>query len=108
MIPLPGAFRILGQSSYYCSILCNEVGDEPPPAHRARARVVAVAVGRDSRIAYLGGTIGLLQTMHPAIGAGLVEHSNFFHDPVDRVFRSLPRILGAVYDDDADATAAGP
>jgi uncharacterized protein (DUF2236 family) len=58
----------------------------------------------DSRIAYLGGTIGLLQTMHPAIGAGLVEHSNFFDDPVDRVFRSLPSILGAVYDDDADAT----
>ena len=58
----------------------------------------------DSRIAYLGGTIGLLQTMHPAIGAALVEHSNFFDDPVDRVFRSLPSILGVVYDDDADAT----
>ncbi len=58
----------------------------------------------DSRIAYLGGTIGLLQTMHPAIGAALIEHSNFFDDPVDRVFRSLPRILGTVYDADGNAT----
>jgi uncharacterized protein (DUF2236 family) len=52
----------------------------------------------DTRIAFLGGTIGLLQLMHPAIGAGVLQHSNFFEDPSDRVFRSLPRILGAVYD----------
>lgn len=56
------------------------------------------------RIAYLGGTIGLLQTMHPAVGAGLVEHSDFFDDPVDRVFRSLPSIVGVVYDEQADET----
>ena len=58
----------------------------------------------DSRIAYLGGTIGLLQTMHPAIGAALIEHSDFFDDPDDRVFRSLPSILGVIYDDDAHVT----
>ena len=52
----------------------------------------------DTRIAFLGGTIGLLQLMHPAIGAGVMEHSDFFGDPFDRVFRSLPPILGAVYD----------
>ena len=52
----------------------------------------------DSRIAFLGATIGLLQLMHPAIGAGVLEHSDFFGDPYGRVFRSLPRILGAVYD----------
>src|SRR2546428_5085792 len=52
----------------------------------------------DSRIAFLGGTIGLLQLMHPAIGAGVLEHSDFFGDPYGRVFRSLPRILGVVYD----------
>ncbi|MBV8979768.1 MAG: DUF2236 domain-containing protein [Acidimicrobiia bacterium] len=57
----------------------------------------------DTRIAFLGGTIGLLQLMHPAIAAGVLEHSNFFEDPADRVFRSLPRILGAVYDGDAAA-----
>jgi len=52
----------------------------------------------------MGGTIGLLQTMHPAIGAALIDHSNFFEDPADRVFRSLPAILGTVYDVDAEAT----
>lgn len=58
----------------------------------------------DNRIAFLGGAIGLLQLMHPAIGAGVLEHSNFFDDPADRVFRSLPRILGAVYDRPAAST----
>ena len=52
----------------------------------------------DTRIAFMGATIGLLQLMHPAIGAGVMEHSDFFGDPYDRVFRSLPAILGAVYD----------
>ncbi len=58
----------------------------------------------DTRIAFLGSTIGLLQLMHPAIGAGVLQHSNFFEDPAGRVFRSLPRILGAVYDADPHAT----
>jgi uncharacterized protein (DUF2236 family) len=59
----------------------------------------------DTRIAFLGGTIGLLQLMHPAIGAGVMDHSNFFEDPYGRVFRSLPRILGAIYDGpEAEAT----
>lgn len=58
----------------------------------------------DTRIAFLGSTIGLLQLMHPAIGKGVLDHSNFFDDPTDRIVRSLPRILGAVYDADGDAT----
>jgi len=60
----------------------------------------------DMRIAFEGGTAGVLQTMHPAIGYALIEHSNFFDDPVDRVFRSLPGILGTVYDGPA-APATG-
>lgn len=56
------------------------------------------------RIAFEGGTAGLLQTMHPAIGQGLINHSDFFDDPVDRVFRSLPGILGAVYSPQAGKT----
>lgn len=52
----------------------------------------------DTRIAFMGATIGLLQLMHPAVGAGVMEHSDFFGDPMGRVFRSLPAILGAVYD----------
>lgn len=59
----------------------------------------------DMRIAFEGGTAGLMQTMHPAIGQGLIDHSDFFEDPVDRVFRSLPGILGTIYDGpDADDT----
>jgi len=42
--------------------------------------------------------------MHPAIGAGVLQHSNFFEDPTDRVFRSLPRILGAIYDAEPETT----
>ncbi|EFV12818.1 oxygenase MpaB family protein [Segniliparus rugosus] len=53
----------------------------------------------DSRIAYAGGMAGVLQTMHPVIGQALVDHSDFFDDPMDRVFRSLPGIVGVVYDD---------
>src|SRR5260370_33191261 len=52
----------------------------------------------DTRIAFLGGTIGLLQLMHPAIGAGVLEQSEFFNHPYGRVFRLLPSILGVVYD----------
>lgn len=59
----------------------------------------------DTRIAFMGATIGLLQLMHPGVGAGVVQHSDFFNDPYDRVFRSLPPILGAVYDrEGADQT----
>lgn len=58
----------------------------------------------DMRIAFEGGTAGLLQTMHPAIGYALIEHSDFFNDPVDRVFRSLPGILGTVYDGQGETT----
>jgi len=57
----------------------------------------------DNRIGFLGPTIGLLQLMHPAIGAGVLQHSDFFRDPFGRIERSLPLILGVVYDDpDAD------
>ena len=58
----------------------------------------------DTRIGLLAGPIGLLQTMHPAIGAALIDHSDFFDDPADRVVRSLPSILGTVYDDPAQRT----
>lgn len=49
--------------------------------------------------ALTAGSIGLLQTMHPAIGQSLEDHSNFFEDPLDRIFRSLPHIMRVVYAD---------
>jgi uncharacterized protein (DUF2236 family) len=51
----------------------------------------------DQRMAFTGLTAGLLQLMHPAIGAGVIDHSDFFNDPWDRVFRSIPQIMSVVY-----------
>jgi uncharacterized protein (DUF2236 family) len=52
----------------------------------------------DSRHALLAGRAGILQTMHPAIDAGLREHSDFFDNPWNRIIRSAGPILGVVYD----------
>lgn len=48
---------------------------------------------------------GVLQAMHPAISAALLQHSDFFENPWNRLLRSAPPILGVVYDGDrADRT----
>src|ERR1700712_1222761 len=47
---------------------------------------------------------GILQAMHPAISDGLVEHSDVFGDPLDRLLRSAIPILGVIYDDGPDGT----
>jgi len=60
----------------------------------------------DQRMGFTGLTAGLLQLMHPGIGAGVIGHSDFFNDPWDRVFRSIPQILSVVYGG-PDAEAAG-
>jgi uncharacterized protein (DUF2236 family) len=44
------------------------------------------------------GRAGTLQNMHPAVSGALQDHSNFFDNPLDRLFRSLPPIYGVVYD----------
>jgi uncharacterized protein (DUF2236 family) len=58
--------------------------------------------GGDLRIGLTGLSAGVLQLMHPAIGRGVAEHSKFFEEPWDRVFRSIPRILGTIYNEDGD------
>jgi len=58
----------------------------------------------DRRLGLTGLSAGLLQLMHPAIGAGVAEHSRFFEDPWDRIVRSIPQILGVVYDPDPEET----
>lgn len=40
---------------------------------------------------------GLLQSMHPAISAALLEHSDFFDNPTNRLLRSGPPIADVVY-----------
>ncbi|WP_019876389.1 oxygenase MpaB family protein [Sporichthya polymorpha] len=49
---------------------------------------------------------GTLQNMHPAVNSALQQKSNFFDNPWDRLFRSIPPILGVVYDDRPDDTGA--
>ncbi len=57
----------------------------------------------DRRIAFTGLSAGLLQLLHPAIGAGVAQHSDFFNDPWDRIIRSVPQIMGVIYDPDPEA-----
>src|SRR5579863_7755631 len=57
----------------------------------------------DHRLAFTGLSAGLLQLLHPAIGAGVADHSNFFEDPWDRIIRSVPLIMGVVYDPQAES-----
>jgi uncharacterized protein (DUF2236 family) len=59
--------------------------------------------GGDRRLAFTGLSAGILQLLHPGIGAGVSEHSNFFTDPWDRILRSIPQILGVIYSRDAEA-----
>lgn len=60
----------------------------------------------DSRGLLFLGRIGTLQNMHPAVGAALQDHSDFFANPMDRLFRSIPPILGVVYDPPGSTTGA--
>jgi uncharacterized protein (DUF2236 family) len=58
----------------------------------------------DQRLGFSGLAAGILQLMHPAIGAGVVQHSAFFTDPLDRIVRSIPEILGVIYDEQPERT----
>ena len=44
--------------------------------------------------------------MHPAIAAGLIDHSDFFENPMGRLARSAGPILGVIYDPDPAATGS--
>lgn len=59
----------------------------------------------DRRFYLLFGRIGLLESMHPAVGAALVQHSNFFDNPMDRLLRSNEAVMRSVYAADGDAWA---
>lgn len=62
-------------------------------------------LGDRRHLLFLGRT-GTLQSMHPAVGAALQQHSDFFADPWERLFRSIPLIMGVVYDPSEAGTAA--
>lgn len=59
----------------------------------------------DARGLLLAQRAGVLQNMHPVISRALIEHSDFFENPLDRLIRSGAPILGVIYDDPAGGTA---
>ncbi|MFB7664267.1 oxygenase MpaB family protein [Kitasatospora sp. NPDC056138] len=60
----------------------------------------------DWRAVLLALWAGSMQNMHPALGAGVEQHSRFFEERWERLFRSLYPIAGVVYDGpDAARTA---
>jgi uncharacterized protein (DUF2236 family) len=49
-----------------------------------------------------------MQLMLPGLGAGVTDHSDFFGDPLDRIYRSIPAIWGSIFaTDDADGDHRG-
>jgi uncharacterized protein (DUF2236 family) len=55
-----------------------------------------------------GSAAGIMQLMLPGLGAGVTDHSNFFDDPFDRIFRSIPYIWGSIFAaDDAEGDERG-
>ena len=62
----------------------------------------------DGRSMLTGTSAGLLQLMHPGLGAGVAEHSAFFTDPWGRILRSIPQIWGTIFAaDEAEGRARG-
>ncbi|MGK5557273.1 oxygenase MpaB family protein, partial [Actinomadura kijaniata] len=50
----------------------------------------------DLRSLLPGAAAGLMQLMHPGIGAGVARHSAFFDAPFNRIHRSVPQIWATV------------
>lgn len=89
----------------------GDVGDEKPAPTRGRPKVEGAPVGPgsllwstagDPRSLMPGTSAGILQLMLPGLGAGVTDHSNFFDDPFDRIFRSIPLIWGSIFASDDD------
>ncbi|GAA2281310.1 oxygenase MpaB family protein [Actinomadura sp. NPDC048955] len=59
----------------------------------------------DLRSLLPGAAAGLMQLMHPGIGAGVTEHSAFFDAPFDRIHRSVPQIWATILAPDGAARA---
>jgi uncharacterized protein (DUF2236 family) len=62
----------------------------------------------DPRSLLPGTAAGIMQLMLPGLGAGVSDHSNFFDDPFDRIFRSIPFIWGSIFTaDEGEGGARG-
>ena len=66
------------------------------------------SIAGDPRGLIPGTAAGIMQLMLPGLGAGVTDHSNFFDDPFDRIFRSIPYIWGSIFAaDDTEGDARG-
>jgi len=61
----------------------------------------------DPRGLLTGSSAGILQLMLPGLGAGVTDHSNFFADPYDRIFRSIPHIWRTIFSEGDEADRLG-
>ena len=65
-------------------------------------------VAGDGRGLLTGTAAGIMQLMHPGLGAGVVDHSAFFTDPWGRILRSIPQIWGTIFSaDDGEGDQRG-
>jgi uncharacterized protein (DUF2236 family) len=66
------------------------------------------SIAGDPRSLIPGTGAGIMQLMLPGLGAGVTDHSNFFDDPFDRIFRSIPQIWGTIFaTDDGEGDERG-
>ena len=65
------------------------------------------SIAGDPRGLLTGTAAGIMQLMLPGLGAGVTDHSNFFDDPYDRIFRSVPFIWGSIFSEGDEADARG-
>lgn len=52
----------------------------------------------DRRGFLLAPVTGMLQLMYPAVGRGVEQHSDFYNEPLQRIWRSVPQIQGMILD----------
>jgi uncharacterized protein (DUF2236 family) len=61
----------------------------------------------DGRSLLTGTAAGILQLLHPGLGAGVEQHSAFFADPWGRILRSIPQIWGTIFAEGEEAEVRG-
>jgi len=81
---------------------------EPADGARLGPGSLLWEVAGDPRGLIPGTAAGIMQLMLPGLGAGVSDHSNFFDDPYDRIFRSIPYIWRSIFAaDDEQGNARG-
>lgn len=89
--------------------------NDPQESHREAVLRNGLPIGPGSltwkhfghaKLLFLTFRVGLLQNMHPVVSKALEDHSQevFFANPWNRLLRSLPPIMGAIFDEDPEAT----